>query len=188
MKTSCGLLPVYFMPMPVYFMPMPVYFMPMPVYFMPMPVYFMPMPVYFMPMPVYFMPMPVYFMPVYFLVSVSLYFLTALMLGYTRILILHLDPKCIICFIGITVYYFSLTLSAFTVSKDVELRRNITKSTKANNDPITKISSAQETLKFKEKILCAIDHNKEQIEQTHGISSSLTDEDLLGWLIMQCKR
>ena len=110
------------------------------------------------------------------------------MLGYARILILHLDPKCIVCFIGITVYYFSLTLSAFTVSKDVELRRNITKSTKANNDPITKISSAQETLKFKEKILCAIDHNKEQIEQTHGISSSLTDEDLLGWLIMQCKR
>ena len=55
------------------------------------------------------------------------------MLRYTRILILHLDPKCIVCFIGITVYYFSLTLSAFKVSKDVELRRNITKSTKANN-------------------------------------------------------
>ena len=128
MMTSCVLVPVYFMPMPVYFMPMPVYFMPMPVYFMPVPAYSMPVPAYSMPVPAYSMPM-----QVYFVVSVSLYFLIALMLRYTRILILHLDPKCIVCFIGITVYYFSLTLSAFKVSKDVELRRNITKSTKANN-------------------------------------------------------
>lgn len=69
-----------------------------------------------------------------------------------------------------------LTFAAFSVSKDVELRRNIINSTKANYNPITKISSAQETFRLKEKILRAIDHNKEEIEQTDGISSSLTAE------------
>ena len=71
-----------------------------------------------------------------------------------------------------------LTFAAFSVSKDVELRRNIIQSTKNNYNPIAKIASAQETLRLKEKIVHIIDHNKEVIEQADGVSSSLTDEEI----------
>jgi len=71
-----------------------------------------------------------------------------------------------------------LTFAALSVSKDVQLRKNIIQSTKDNYNPIAKISSAQETLRLKEKIIHIIDQNKEMIEQSDGVSSSLTDEEV----------
>ncbi len=71
-----------------------------------------------------------------------------------------------------------LTFAAFSVSKDVELKRNIIKSTRDNYNPIAKIGSAQDTFRLKEKIVQIIDHKKEVLDQSDGIESSLTKDEV----------
>jgi hypothetical protein len=74
--------------------------------------------------------------------------------------------------------FIGLNFAALSVSKDTELRRNIIKFTKDNFNPIANISSAEDEMRIKEKILKTIDHNKELIEQTDGVSTSMTNQEV----------
>lgn len=58
------------------------------------------------------------------------------------------------------------------------MRRNIVKFTKDNFNPIANIGSAEDELRIKDAILKTIDQNKEILEQTDGVSSSMTDQEV----------
>jgi hypothetical protein len=74
--------------------------------------------------------------------------------------------------------FVGLNFAALSVSKDMELRKNIIKFTKDSFNPIANIGSAEEEISLKERILKTIDHNKAVLEQTDGINSSLTSQEV----------
>jgi uncharacterized membrane-anchored protein len=74
--------------------------------------------------------------------------------------------------------FTGLNFAASSVSKDTELRRNIVKFTKDNFNPIANIGSAEDEVRIKEVILKTIDQNKETLEQTDGVSSSMTNQEV----------
>jgi hypothetical protein len=78
-----------------------------------------------------------------------------------------------------SLYIFAgLSFAAISVSKDVELRRMIANYTKNNYNPVANIGSAEKGVKTRDAIVSTIERNKIILEESDGIDTSVTHEEV----------